>query len=172
MKNEPISFRLKNYRVLLTDFDGVLTDNTVIVSQEGTEFVRCSRSDGLAFNYLKNIDFPVFILSSETNSIVNARAKKLNVNCRQGLKNKVSEIRIIMKELSCNPNEIIYVGNDINDLGAMKFSGLTFCPSDSHHLVKEKASVVLTTAGGQGVLREIIEYWFNINLTLKYLEEI
>lgn len=164
-------YNLSDYRVILTDFDGVLTDNKVLVTDDGKEAVKCSRSDGLAFDHLRCLNFPTYILSSETNAVVNMRAKKLNVKCRQSLKNKVDEIRLIIKQISCTPDEVIYVGNDINDLGAISFCGLTFCPSDSHPLVKKKANVILNTAGGQGVFREILEHWFKLNITFKYLKE-
>ena len=162
---------INNYRVLFSDFDGVLTDNTVLTSQNGIEHVKCSRADGLAFDHLNEIGFPVFILSTESNKVVQERANKLNVTCIQNQKNKVNKIKSIIKEISCTPEEIIYVGNDINDLGAISYSGLSFCPSDSHELVKQKSSIVLATAGGKGVCREILEYWFKLDLASKYLKE-
>ena len=63
------------------------------------------------------------------------------------------------------------MGNDINDLGAISYSGLSFCPSDSHQLVKKKSSIILATAGGKGVYREILEYWFKLDLASKFLKE-
>ena len=161
----------KNYRVLFSDFDGVLTDNTVMISQDGKENVKCSRADGLAFDYFNDIGFPVFILSTETNKVVQERANKLNITCIQNSKNKVNNIKSIIKKIPCTPEEVIYVGNDINDLGAISYSGLSFCPSDSHELVKKKSSIILTTAGGKGVYREILEYWFKLDLASKYLKE-
>ena len=128
---------IKNYRVLFSDFDGVLTDNTVLISQNGIEHVKCSRADGLAFDHLKEIGFPVFVLSTEANKVVQVRANKLNIKCIQNLKNKVNKIKSIIKKIPCKPEEIIYVGNDINDLGAISYCGLSFCPSDSHELVKK-----------------------------------
>jgi YrbI family 3-deoxy-D-manno-octulosonate 8-phosphate phosphatase len=157
---------------LFTDFDGVLTDNTVLISQDGKEHVMCSRADGLAFDHLNKMGFPAYILSTESNNVVKVRANKLKIQCKQNLKNKVSEIHSIIRQIPCDPKQVIYVGNDINDLGAMSFSGLTFCPFDSHEKVKKIANVVLSTFGGKGVFREILESWFNLDLSSKYLKEV
>ena len=105
LKNK-LSF--KNYRVLFSDFDGVLTDNTVLISQDGIENVKCSRADGLAFDYFNDIGFPVFILSTETNKVVQERANKLNVTCVQNSKNKVNKIKprfICLKIVNETTNE-------------------------------------------------------------------
>ena len=168
-KNEKLNFSY--YRAIFIDFDGVLTDNSVMVSEDGKEYVKCSRSDGLAFNYLNEIGFPAYIISSEANKVVQERAKKLNIECRSNLKSKVNEIKKIIKQKTCNPKKIILVGNDINDLGAMNFCGLTFCPSDSHPIIKKNANVVLNSVGGHGVIREILENWFNLDLAKKYFRE-
>ena len=165
-------FNIKDYRILFADFDGVFTDNTVLVSQNGTEYVKCSRADGLAFDYLNNIGFPVYVISSEKNTVVEARANKLKIECRQNLGNKVTEIRSIISELSYDPKQVIYVGNDINDLGALNFCGLSFCPLDSHKIIKQASTVILNTLGGQGVFREILEEWFNLDLTDMYMREL
>lgn len=165
------NFNLENYKVLFTDFDGVLTDNNVSVDGNGLESVNCSRSDGLSFDYLNNINFSTYIISSERNSVVSARAHKLGVTCLQSVENKVSTIKSIVAEINCSQNQVIYVGNDINDLGAILYSGLSFCPLDSHELVKQHSDIILDTLGGQGIFREILEVWFKVNLTEKFLKE-
>ena len=87
---------------LVFDFDGVLTDNRVLVNQEGVEFVSCSRGDGLAFDVLRKIKKPVFILSTEENSVVTTRGDKLKVPVIQGVKNKVTAIKSLAESNNFN----------------------------------------------------------------------
>ena len=75
------------------DFDGVLTNNKVLLDQSGKEWVTCSRADGLAFDALYLLKKPVFIISTETNAVVSARGKKLNVDVIQGVSDKVTVVR-------------------------------------------------------------------------------
>lgn len=157
---------------IVTDFDGVLTDNMVYVSESGGETVRCSRADGIAFDYIKSISIPVCILSTEKNTVVAARAKKLNIECLQGVKNKVAALRDLADSRGWSLERVLYVANDLNDLGVIGLAGVTVCPSDSHPLVIENTDIVLRTRGGEGVFREILEEHFKVNLAEKYLKEL
>jgi YrbI family 3-deoxy-D-manno-octulosonate 8-phosphate phosphatase len=139
------------------DFDGVLTDNFVNIDQHGVESVRCSRSDGLAFDLLKKLNKKVFILSTEKNSVVSARAKKLKIPVIQGSINKVDAIYSLVKNNNFSLKKIFYIGNDLNDYRAMKLCGYTACPIDSHPIIKQTAMYVLKAKGGDGIAREILE---------------
>ena len=77
---------------LIFDFDGVLTDNKVLVDKNGSEFVSCNRSDGLGFAAIRKLNKPAFILSTEKNQVVTARANKLDVTAIQGIKNKLQSL--------------------------------------------------------------------------------
>jgi len=142
---------------MVFDFDGVLTNNQVHVSQRGEEFVSCSRADGLAFDVLHKLTKPTYILSTEKNSVVSARANKLKVPVIQGVDNKVDAIKVLAKKENFCLKKILYVGNDINDYRVMRKCGYTACPADSHKQIKEIANVILKTDGGKGVVREILE---------------
>lgn len=164
MKNNKIS--LSRIEAFIFDFDGVLTDNNVYVNQEGIEWVQCSRADGLAFDALRKLNIPSYIFSTEKNRVVAERAKKLNIESLQGLKNKALSITSFAKKKKLNLNNILYVGNDLNDYEAMKLCGYSVCPSDSHFKIQEAADIVLETSGGQGVVRELLEDVLEVDLLM------
>jgi len=145
------------------DFDGVLTNNLVHLDQEGKEWVSCSRGDGLAFDLLRKIEKPAFILSTEKNLVVTARAKKLKIPVLQGVKNKLEAIRSLAKKQNINLKKICYVGNDLNDYRAMQIVGYSTCPADSHKKIKQIATVILKTKGGDGIVRELLEDIFKLD---------
>ena len=161
MQNKLIT--LENIDAFIFDFDGVLTNNLVFVDQDGKELVSCNRSDGLAFDVLRKLKKPSYILSTEKNPIVSARAKKLKIQAIQGVEDKVQELLILAKTNEYNLNRVLYVGNDINDYKAMKLCGYSACPSDSHEKIRSIATFVLQKKGGNGVIRELLEVKLNID---------
>ena len=148
---------LKDIDVLIFDFDGVLTNNLVHLNQEGEEFVSCSRSDGLAFDVIRKLKIPTYILSTEENLVVTARAKKLNIPVIQGVKKKTESIINLSKKEGFNLEKILYIGNDLNDYHAMQLCGFRACPVDSHERIKSIANIRLNSNGGNGVVRELLE---------------
>ena len=148
---------LEDIDAFIFDFDGVLTNNLVHLDQNGKESVSCSRADGLAFDVLRKLDKPAFILSTENNPVVTMRAKKLKVPVVQGVENKVEAIKKLVNKNNYNLKNILYVGNDLNDYLVMQLCGYTICPTDSHPKIKEISDVVLKTNGGNGVVRELLE---------------
>ena len=161
MQNKLIT--LENIDAFIFDFDGVLTNNLVFVDQDGKELVSCNRSDGLAFDVLRKLKKPSYILSTEKNPIVSARAKKLKIQAIQGVEDKVEELLSLAKTNEYNLNRVLYVGNDINDYKAMKLCGYSACPSDSHEKIRSIATFVLQKKGGNGVIRELLEVKLNID---------
>ena len=149
---------------IVLDFDGVLTDNSVYVSENGIESVKCSRSDGLAFDALRRLNIKCFVLSTETNSVVTKRGEKLKIAVIQSSKNKVDSLLSLSTEHDLSLDKVIYIGNDINDIDAMNLCGHKICPSDSHPLVKKVSDHVLDSAGGEGVVRELVEHHLGIDL--------
>ena len=146
------------------DFDGVLTNNKVQLDQSGKEWVTCSRADGLAFDALYLLKKPVFIMSTETNPVVSARGKKLNVDVIQGVSDKVMAIKDLVKLKKFHLENIFFVGNDLNDYFAMKICGYSACPVDSHPKVKDISKNILNSEGGNGVIRELLEETLNLDL--------
>ncbi len=154
---------LDNIDALVFDFDGVLTNNLVYLNQEGVESVACSRADGLAFDVLRKLNKPAFILSTEKNSVVTMRAKKLKIPAIQGVADKVSAIKELARENKFDLKNILYVGNDLNDYLVMKVCGYTACPIDSHLKIKEISKYILNAKGGNGIVRELLEEVLNID---------
>ncbi|MDB0021101.1 HAD hydrolase family protein [Candidatus Pseudothioglobus singularis] len=154
---------LDDIDALVFDFDGVLTNNLVYLNQEGEESVACSRADGLAFDVLRKLNKPTFILSTEQNSVVTMRAKKLKIPAIQGVSDKVEAIKELADKKKYNLKSILYVGNDLNDYLVMQLCGYSACPADSHPKIKHISDICLNTNGGNGVVRELLEEVLNID---------
>lgn len=163
MTKDKTTFNLNEIKVFVFDFDGVLTNNLVHLDQDGKEFVSCSRADGLAFDVLNKLKIPSYILSTELNSVVSERAKKLKITAIQGVPNKLRELKDLSKRDNFKIKNVLYVGNDLNDLQVMQICGFTACPSDSHPSIKKISDVVLKTPGGNGVARELLEDKIGLN---------
>ena len=142
-------------KIIFTDFDGCLTDDRVWLNQEGKEFVAANRKDGLAINRLRKLGITVVITSTETNKVVSARATKLGIEALQGLSDKVEAIENYLAKHNLTWNDSWYVGNDVNDLGAIRKAKLSICPSDAVKVVKKEVNIRLKTKGGYGVLSEL-----------------
>ncbi|HSF83903.1 MAG TPA: acylneuraminate cytidylyltransferase [Anaerolineales bacterium] len=143
---------------LILDFDGVITDNKVLVLQDGSEAVLADRSDGWGIGQLKKTGLPMWILSTEPNPVVQARASKLGIPCLQGLGSRKGEVlRKLLAEQHLNPAEVIFVGNDDNDLECMAMVGCAVAPADAYPKALARASLVLEHKGGDGALRELCE---------------
>ena len=154
---------LDNIDALVFDFDGVLTNNLVYLNQEGVESVACSRADGLAFDVLRKLNKPAFILSTEKSFVVTMRAKKLKIPAIQGVTDKVSAIKELARENKFHLKNILYVGNDLNDYLVMQLCGYSACPADSHPKIKHISDICLNTNGGNGIVRELLEEVLNID---------
>jgi 3-deoxy-D-manno-octulosonate 8-phosphate phosphatase (KDO 8-P phosphatase) len=141
---------------IFTDFDGCLTDDRVWLNQDGEEFVAANRKDGLAINRLKALGVTVVITSTETNKVVTARASKLGILALQGLSNKVEAIESYLSENHLTWNDSWYIGNDVNDLGAIRKAKFSICPSDAVEAVKKEVDLKLKTKGGYGILSELV----------------
>jgi YrbI family 3-deoxy-D-manno-octulosonate 8-phosphate phosphatase len=142
-------------KIIFTDFDGCLTDDRVWLNQDGEEFVAANRKDGLAISRLKALGIIVVITSTETNKVVTARSKKLGIEALQGLSNKVEAIGIYLSKNNLTWSDSWYLGNDVNDLGAIRKAKFSICPSDAVKAVKKEVDLKLKTKGGYGVLSEL-----------------
>jgi 3-deoxy-D-manno-octulosonate 8-phosphate phosphatase (KDO 8-P phosphatase) len=154
---------IESIDAVVLDFDGVLTNNLVHLDQDGKEWVSCNRADGLAFDVMRKLKKPSYILSTETNLVVSARAKKLKIPVIQGIKNKADTLLTLSEIKGYNLDRILYVGNDLNDYAVMKLCGYTACPSDSHPKIKSISDIILNATGGNGVVRELLEEVLNID---------
>ena len=143
--------------LLVYDFDGVITDNTVYVDQHGTETVRVHRGDGLAISLFKKAGYKQLILSTETNPVVSKRAEKLGIPVIQGSANKRDALQHYCKKNNIDLQTVLYVGNDINDYDVMQLVKYKICPADAVDSIKAISDVILTIKGGNGVIRELYD---------------
>ena len=143
-------------KVIFTDFDGCLTDDRVLVNEHGEEFVSANRKDGLATKRLKDLGIKIVITSTETNKVVLARGKKMGVEVLQGLSDKAQAIDDYLIKSKLTWKDSWYIGNDVNDLGAIRKASFSLCPSDAVEEVINTVDYVLKTKGGYGVLSEIV----------------
>ena len=146
-------------KLMVYDFDGVMTDNTALVSEDGIEMVRVNRSDGLAIKAFKKAGYTQYIVSTEANPVVTKRAEKLNIDVIQNCENKLNAINKLCETLNIIPEDVLYIGNDINDLEAMNVVGFKVCPQDAYSTVKQIADVVTKAKGGEGVIRELYDHY-------------
>ena len=142
-------------KIIFTDFDGCLTDDRVWLNQDGEEFVAANRKDGMAVNFFKALGIAVVITSTETNKVVTARAQKLGIEALQGLTDKVEAIENYLLKNRLSWKDSWYIGNDVNDLGAIRRANFSICPNDAVKAVKKEVDLKLKTKGGYGVLSEL-----------------
>jgi len=142
---------------LVLDFDGVLTDNRVVVSDDGHEGVMCHRGDGLGLERLRSLGLPMTVLSTEANPVVARRCEKLALPYRQGLADKAEALAAWIVEHGLDAREVVYVGNDINDLGCLQMVGGPVVVADAMDEVKGAARLVLEAPGGHGAVRELCD---------------
>lgn len=148
---------LRAIKLLVFDFDGVMSDNRVLVMQDGSEGTLCNRSDGLGIGLVKAMGLPMLVLSKETNPVVAARCRKLGLECHQGIDDKLTRLRSLAASRGIALTEIAYVGNDINDLPCMNEVGLPIAVADAYPEVLAIASAVTSRAGGMGAVREVCD---------------
>ncbi len=163
---------IESVQTLVFDFDGVFTDNKVYLNSEGQEWVCCDRRDGMGFLILKNffkkkkLNTEVLVLSKEKNEVVLTRSKKLGLNCLHGVDDKYASMKSYFEEKKIDLNqgfrEMIYLGNDLNDLEVMTKCGFSYAPQDAHPMIKEVASQVSEHNGGDQFIRNFIEKWIEI----------
>ena len=144
-------------KLIAYDFDGVMTDNHAYMDQDGREMVKVNRADGLGIFMIQKLGIDQIIISTEKNPVVSKRAKKLKIDCLQGINNKMETLNNYCKDNNYKLNNVGYVGNDINDLDVMKISGYSFCPADAHDSIKAIVNHVFCKNGGHGVVRELLD---------------
>lgn len=142
---------------VITDFDGVHTDDSATVTEDGRESVRVSRADGLGVERLRSVGIPMLIVSKEINRVVQARAAKLGVEVRYGVEDKRQVVSDWLAARQLNGDRAAYLGNDVNDLGPMALVGWPIAVADSHPAVRQAARLVLARSGGHGAVRELCD---------------
>jgi N-acylneuraminate cytidylyltransferase len=149
----------KGIELIILDFDGVITDNKVWTDQDGRETVAASRSDSIKIGELRKKGIEVMILSSEPNPVVAVRAKKMGVEAIHGvgLQDKGRVMREVLEKKNVKAENVVYVGNDLNDLPCFEVAGWSVAVADAYPEVLQAADFVLSKAGGNGAVRELCD---------------
>lgn len=157
---QDLNEKLKNIKLLAMDFDGVMTDGFVFVNQDGTESVKCSRKDGLGLLLLNKNGIETVVISKETNPVVKARCKKLQIEFWQAVENGDGKLEILLRHLKdkgLTLDETAYIGDDLNDLAVLRRVGLSVTVADGHASLKNVCHYVTQARGGEHAVREVCE---------------
>jgi YrbI family 3-deoxy-D-manno-octulosonate 8-phosphate phosphatase len=154
---EPPRRMPETIRLLVLDFDGVMTDNRVWVDQDGREMVAANRSDSLGISRLRQAGVETVVISKETNPVVAARCRKLNIPWIQGENDKATALRKLLLERNINADEVVYLGNDVNDLPCFPLVGWAVAVADAMPEVIRQADSILTRCGGHAAVRELCD---------------
>ncbi|MFH1616277.1 MAG: HAD hydrolase family protein [Planctomycetota bacterium] len=149
--------RAMDIDLIVYDFDGVMTNNSVIVMQDGTEGVIVNRSDGFGVAKIHSLGIPQLLLSTEANPVVRTRAAKLKLEVINGCGDKKDALLSFCADRGYDRRKVVYVGNDVNDLEAMKVVGFPVAPADAHSEIIKIAQLVTRARGGEGVIRELCD---------------
>lgn len=145
-------------KMIVSDFDGVWTDNKVYALGDTNEAVCCSKSDSLALDIFRaRYNLPILVVSKERNQVVKSRCAKLQLEILSCVDNKCHYIDRELATRGLDWENVCYIGNDLNDLECMCKAGLAFCPSDAEFEIRCKADYVLSHAGGNGAIREMLQ---------------
>ncbi|MEE4194408.1 MAG: acylneuraminate cytidylyltransferase [Anaerolineae bacterium] len=147
----------KKISLLALDFDGTMTDDRVWVREDGIETVAANRGDGMGIGLLKKAGVKVIVISKETNPVVTARCSKLNIPVVQGVDDKPTVLQRYLEDHGIPPDEVIYLGNDINDVPVFPVVAYGVVVADAHLQARNKADRILTKNGGYGAVRELCD---------------
>lgn len=151
-------------KLIALDVDGTLTDGKIYTDDKDNNLKAFNVKDGFAIAQWIKEGGMVAIITGKTSNIVQRRADELGIQeVIQGVGNKVSELQKLIKKLGITLEEVAYMGDDINDLGIMRISGISAAPRNAALEVLERVSFIATKDGGDGAVREFIEFLMKKN---------
>jgi len=164
--NMHLKEKLEKIKLVLTDNDGVLTDTGVYYSEKGEEFKRYSIRDGMGVERLKkHAGIETVIITGEKSGSVKSRAHKLNIEeYYLGVKHKTEILPEVLKKNNITPENIAFIGDDVNDLEIMKQVGLSASPSDGMDFIKHISDYICKNRSGNGAFRELAELIIAFNV--------
>ena len=153
-----MKWNLSKIKMIAMDVDGTLTDGKIYISSDGEEMKAFSTKDGLGIKLLIKHDIIPVIITGRTSDIVRQRCTELGIHVLfQGVHNKEKKMRELMKVYELDTDEVAYIGDDLNDLGAMKIAGVTFAPADCAEQLLPHIDIHLTKKAGDSPVREAID---------------
>lgn len=146
-------------KMLVMDVDGTLTDGCIYVGAEGELMKAFNVQDGYAVAHmLPQYGITPVIITGRSSKIVEKRAAELKItHLHQGVSDKLAQLKLVAAELGAAPEEIAYIGDDLNDLDCIHYCGLTACPADAVPEVVAAVQYVCKRNGGRGAVRELID---------------
>ena len=161
--NKSIIKKALKIKLFITDVDGVLTDGSLILGNNGEEFKSFNSQDGMGIKLLQKNDIKVAIITGRSSKIVENRAEELDIKeVYQGIDDKIKTFNNLLDKYSLNSNEVSYIGDDLNDLPVLNEVGLSFTVSNGVDKVKENVDYVTEKSGGRGAVREAAEIILDI----------
>ena len=158
MPDLELSTRLARIRLLALDVDGTLTDGTVMYSDSGREMKSFHIQDGLGIVLASFVGLQVAWITGRQSAIVERRAKELGVSqLRQGVRDKAVALSEVAVRAGVLPEEVAFMGDDLNDLPALRTASVAIAPANAVSDVLQSAHLVTRLAGGQGAVREALE---------------
>ena len=148
-----------NIQWIVLDVDGVLSDGSLVYTSTGEELKSFSVKDGLGLTAARKSGIKLAIITARISPMVECRAKELHFDALlMGHANKTEALRALCAEYQIDLKTIAYMGDDLNDLGALQLVGLPMAPNNAVPEVKQLAKFISTVNGGQGAVREAVEY--------------
>jgi len=150
---------VKPVRLIVLDVDGTMTDSHITYSENGDEIKSFNVKDGLAIASWRRLGKQVAIITGRCSKIVERRAKELHIeHFYQGVENKKEVLEKLLEKLDIQMDQVAAIGDDLNDLSMLRSAAVSFVPRDASSYVDKIADVILTKKGGDGAVREMIEY--------------
>lgn len=161
--NKRLFEKAKNIKLFITDVDGVLTDGSLILGNNGEEFKSFNSQDGMGIKLLQKNNINVAIITGRSSKIVENRARELGIKeVYQGIDDKIKIFNNLLNKFSLDSTEVSYIGDDINDLPVLQEVGLSFSVNNGVEKVKRNVDYVTEKSGGNGAVREAAELILNI----------
>jgi len=156
--NAEIAARLARIKLLALDVDGTLTDGAVIFDDAGRELKRFHIHDGLGIVLAGFVGLKIAWITGRTSPLVERRARELGVSpLVQGVRDKAASLAETAFRAGVAPDEVAFMGDDLNDLAALRWAAVAFAPSNAVTEVRTIAAIVTPRAGGEGAARDAIE---------------
>ena len=149
---------MEDIKAVALDVDGVLTDSTFIWGTNGEEYKKFSFTDVMGISQASKAGIIFALISGENNVLVDRFAEKMKIaHVYKGIKDKASALTSFAENNKLELGQICFMGDDINDLGALQLAGLSAAPSNAHESVKRIAKLITTKPGGNGAVRELLD---------------
>tara|TARA_B110000438_G_scaffold303654_1_gene366260 strand:- start:4666 stop:5166 length:501 start_codon:yes stop_codon:yes gene_type:complete len=156
--------KCKRIKIVLTDVDGVLTDGGMYYTEKGDIMKKFHTRDGMGVTLMRKYNIPTIVITKEKTPMVKQWSKRMKIEkLYDGIIQKEKILKKICQKYDVNSDEVLFIGDDVNDVELLKKVGLSVCPNDAMEYVKKKCDYVCNVKSGEGVLREIADIIISLN---------